>query len=319
KLLAEYIKANPDSPSAKNHEGDFCDIGYVYGIRKIEIMYDGNVNRIPKNRKIAPIMEPFHTSNLSEEMQVKMKEILGNNEQVEGFQAYIGNVKALERDEVKGEWVAFPTDMETIQEVFERIELKSPFDYVCLGVQSDVKGLGGKIDTTIHLDTLNYLAEEIESLEYRDDDTLFIFESCLEAYKVNDSFDILNMIENTDCYRLAQNKHNMQEVANKYMGDMKLPKALSDRIHIDIQGASNEIKTSEAAYFTKNGFLERLRLPTQYYVSREDIPEDSRIFPVLKEINKEDVKRSVLAALEKTKDGKEPTKQNKSVKRDIER
>lgn len=319
KQLAAYKKIHPDSPSAKKHVGDFCDIGYVYQIGKIEIIYDGNVNRIPKKLKIVPMFEPFRQNNLPKEIQARIKDTLSHVEEKDEFQAYIANKNALQLGEIKGEWVAFPTDMETIQVVFERIELSSPFDYVCLGVQSDVKGLNERIDETIHLDVLNYMAEEIESLAYRNDETFEIFESCVEVFDTANSYDILNMLENTDCYRLAQNQHTMQDVANKYMGDLKLPKALSKHIHIDIQGANDEVKPSEAAYFTKNGFLERLRLPTQYYTSHEDVPESSRIFPVLKEINKEDVKKSIVATLENAKSNKEPTKSSKSVKRDVER
>ncbi|PNP92556.1 hypothetical protein BMT55_08280 [Listeria newyorkensis] len=317
--LKEYTKRHPDEVTSKIHLGAFCDIGYIYETGEIEMIYDGNRDAIPKNCRVYAQWEPFQQKNLPKDTQDKIKKLLENSPKVEGFHAYIANSVALQENEIKGEWVSLPTDLEAIQELFERIELNNPFEYTCLSVQSDVKGLGEKIDTTIHLDLLNYMAEEMERLEYSDDDSLAIFESCLEAYKVNGGTDILNLIENTDCFRLAQDKHSMQEVANKYMGEMKLPKSLSSHIHIDIPSAEKEIKRDEAAYYTKNGFLERLRLPTEYYKSLEDIPDRSRIVPVIKEISREEVKKSLLATLENAKDASESTKQNKKTKRDIER
>ncbi|MBC1227569.1 antirestriction protein ArdA [Listeria booriae] len=317
-LLERYMMEYPDSP-AVNKSGSFCEMGYVYDIGTMEEIYDGNVNRIPKNSKVCPLFEPFQEKNLSQKTQDKLKIILADVPHTEGFQAYIANTDALGQDEIKGEWVSFPTDTHTIQEVFERIELTDPFKYACLGVQSSVKGLSEKIVASTHLDILNYIAEEVEGLAYRDGNGIAILESCIEAFKSNHSLDILNFIENIDCFRLARNKQNMQEVANKYMGEMKLPKSLANHIHIDIPSSEKELKRDEDAYFTKNGFLERLSLPVKYYKSQEDVPESSRIFPVLKEINKEDVKKSIVATLENAKSNKEPTKPSKSVKRDVER
>ncbi|MBC6314055.1 hypothetical protein [Listeria grandensis] len=215
--------------------------------------------------------------------------------QVAPIATFITNEKTVNKG--KGEWVSFPTNKQAMQDAWERLDIQQPSDCICLCVTSTIEGLAERISARIDLDVLNTLAEEVHGLDGSPKNKA-IFEACLEVFQANDITDILNMVVNTDCFQLEQNQKQMQNLANQYQDKLGMPKSLNKSIHAEMQGVPNPIpKPTGKVYMSRNGFLEQLRMPRQYFTSPADMPEKYRVLPASDGLGKksvlDDIKKEV--------------------------
>lgn len=223
------------------------------------------------------------------------EEISKNVPQVAPIAAFIANEKTVNKG--KGEWVSFPTNKETMQGVCERLDIQQSSDVICLCVTSTIAGLAEKMSARTHLDVLNTLAEEVQGLDGSPRNRA-ILEACLEVFQANDTTDILNMVANTDCFQLEQNQKRMQKLANQYQDKLGMSTSLNKSIHVEMQGVPNPIpKPTGKVYMSRNGFLEPLRMPIQYFASPADMPEKYRVLPASDGLGKksvlDDIKKEV--------------------------
>lgn len=234
--------------------------------------------------------------------------ILAKVPNVKPLAVFIANQAALKSNDMKGEWLTFPTKRETVQGVLERQEMLDSTECICVAMTSSIHGLAEKIDPKVDLDVLNTIAEGIQLLEKSPRD-IAILEACLEVYPVKNGIDIINMILNTERYQLVQDKAGMQAMANTYQDQLQVPKSISGMIHIDMQGVQQPPRPKGQAFMTKRGFLERLSRPKAYYKTKENIPDKFRVIPT----------KSIQSVLEEKKQEQLPQDSSKSVKKDRER
>ena len=89
------------------------------------------------------------------------------------FDAYITN---LDNNKPGGVWVSFPTTAESLQDVFQRLELTKD-DWAIPNMDCHVNGIRGELMECNSLDELNYLAAKLEDLTEEE------FEQCQQYAK----------------------------------------------------------------------------------------------------------------------------------------
>lgn len=204
------------------------------------------------------------------------------------FDAYITNLGKYNEGYLVGEWVHFPVEPEELQNVFKRIGIgaKDNFgqtyeewfisDYDCY-----VPKLYDILGEYESLDELNYLASKIEELSANEFEC---FQAAMELGEYTDSIqDLINLIENLDCYNLYSNIHNdsdlgyyLVEESGEY--DTETMGRLSS--YIDYEAFGRDIRLDEGGEFTDNGYIVNnySNFIEQYNGDREDIPDEYRAF-----------------------------------------
>lgn len=125
------------------------------------------------------------------------------------FEAFITNLRKYNEGDLVGEWVKFPTSLEEIQKVFERIGIGSTDDFgqpyeewFITDYDMYVDGLYDKLGEYESLDELNYLANVIEDM---DDFDYEKFCAAVEAGDYTSSLqDIINLAQDLDAYEIGR-------------------------------------------------------------------------------------------------------------------
>ena len=211
------------------------------------------------------------------------------------FAAFITNLGKYNEGALVGEWVKFPTTLEELKKVFERIGIgaKDDFgqtyeewfitDYDCY-----VDGLYDLLGEYANLDELNYLASKLDDMSQ---DEYERFQAAMEIGDHTGSIqELINLTENLDCYDIYPDIHDHDDLGRYYIEEldaMQVPEHL--RNYIDYEAYGRDIALEESGQFTDLGYVrdtgdsfheyydgERGSIPEEYRVMtfQDDIPEE---------------------------------------------
>ena len=167
------------------------------------------------------------------------------------FEAFITNLGKYNEGELIGEWVKFPCDSEELEQVFERIGINEYYeeffitDYDCY-----VPGLYDKLGEYESIETLNELAETIESLDSWEYDTLC---AVLEAQSFESLEDIITEAQDLNNYTLID-AHDNYDLGYYFAIEcdcLNIPDSIVN--YFDFEAYGRDI--SFDGTFTEKGFL----------------------------------------------------------------
>ena len=201
------------------------------------------------------------------------------------FAAFITNLGKYNEGSLVGEWVKFPTTVEELKKVFERIGIgaKDDFgqtyeewfitDYDCY-----VDGLYDLLGEYANLDELNYLASKLDDMSQ---DEYERFQAAMEIGDHTGSIqELINLTENLDCYDIYPDIHDHDDLGRYYIEEldaMQVPEHL--RNYIDYEAYGRDIALEEGGEFTDFGYVRDTgdRFDEVYDGDRDSIPEEYRV------------------------------------------
>ena len=201
------------------------------------------------------------------------------------FAAFITNLGKYNEGDLVGEWVKFPTTLEEMQKVFERIgigqkdDFGQPYeewfitDYDCY-----VDGLYDKLGEYENLDELNYLASKLDEMSQGEYEQ---FQAAMEIGDHSGSLqEIINLTENLDCYDIYPDIHDHDDLGRYYIEEldaMQVPEHL--RNYIDYEAYGRDVALEEGGEFTDLGYVRDTGSSFHEYYDGEhgSIPEEYRV------------------------------------------
>lgn len=198
------------------------------------------------------------------------------------FEAFITNLGKYNEGELVGEWVAFPTDRETLQEVFKRIgigsenELGTVYEEIFISdYDCRIGNLYNVLGEYESLNELNYLASKIEELSESEKEH---FEAAMEISDYAGSVkDLINLTENLDRYEVYPRIEDYDDLGRMYIdeyGILEVPDHLKN--YFDYAAYGRDVAMDEGGSFTSYGYI-RDNYDTFrefYHGNRQDIPEE---------------------------------------------
>ncbi len=133
------------------------------------------------------------------------------------FEAYVTNLGKYNEGELVGEWVEFPTTTEHMQDVFKRIGIDGKHyeehfmtDYNLPAFNSELYNILGEYES---INELNFLAQCMEESGI-DPQKL---NALLEIQTPSNIGDVINAIENQDCYNLLSDVYTNEDLGYYYV------------------------------------------------------------------------------------------------------
>lgn len=213
--------------------------------------------------------------------------------------AWIGNLGKYNEGELVGEWVSFPTDSKTMEEVFEKIGINEEYEefFIADYDLADTPSLSSVLGEYPSLEELNYLALTLEKLEQ---DDLEKFEVCIDSgvASVSSVADAINLAENMDCYVLNSDIEDKYDLGYYYVHeiggyDVESMGALSN--YIDYEAFGRDIAYEQIGEFTSLGYIEEVDRITEYYHDQDDILDEDRLFSLVEENQNDYLKNTELS------------------------
>ncbi len=211
------------------------------------------------------------------------------------FAAFITNLGKYNEGTLMGEWVKFPTTVEELKKVFERIGIGAKDDsgqtyeeWCITDYDCYVDGLYDLLGEYANLDELNYLASKLDDMSQ---DEYERFQAAMEIGDHTGSIqELINLTENLDCYDIYPDIHDHDDLGRYYIEEldaMQVPEYLCS--YIDYEAYGRDIALEESGQFTDAGYVrdaggsfheyydgERGSIPEEYRVMtfQDDIPEE---------------------------------------------
>lgn len=181
-----------------------------------------------------------------------------------------------------GEWIAFPTDRESLQEVLKRIgigsenELGTVYEEIFISdYDCRIGNLYNVLGEYESLNELNYLASKIEELSENEKEH---FEAAMEISDYTGSVkDLIKLTENLDHYEVYPGIEDYDDQGRMYIdeyGILEVPDHLKD--YFDYAAYGRDVAMDEGGSFISYGYI-RDNYDTFrefYHGNREDIPEE---------------------------------------------
>ena len=196
------------------------------------------------------------------------------------FDAYI---TALDNNKPGGVWVSFPTTAESLQDVFQRLELTKG-DWAIPNMDCHVNGIRGELMECNSLDELNYLAAKLEDLTEEE------FEQFQAVVEINEHCDdvseLINLCDNLDCYNFTMDVTDEEDLARQRLSDRNtFDQHTVDALYndIDFEDFGEDIASEENGKFSDNCYIVPSGSTFVEYYSGEiqDIPEQYRVTTLL--------------------------------------
>lgn len=242
------------------------------------------------------------------------------------FEGYVTNLGRYNEGELVGEWVEFPTTTEHMQDVFERIGIDGKqyeeyfiTDYDLPAFSNKFYNMLGEYES---INELNFLAQRMDESGI-DPQKL---NALLEMKTPSSIGDIINTIENQDCYILLSDVNSDSDLGYYYLEDVGIYdlSAMGNLAnYIDYEKFGRDIAMDLTGEFTECGFIEQIDEPTEYYRGFEDIPEESKVMNFSrKEPQQEKTEKSEKPSLRqsveaiKNNQKENPNKDTSTIKKD---
>lgn len=178
-----------------------------------------------------------------------------------------------------GEYLKLPATAEEVQALLKRIHVDGVryeeiliTDYI-----TDIPGLRSCIGENESIDELNYLAALLDNMEEWEVEKVA---AAVDFGEYNSITALINLSQNLDCFEFYSDVNNEGDLGRFYIEEMctlEIPEHLES--YIDYEAYGRDMNSDEDGRFTDGGYVVRTgdRF-TEHYSSREDLPEEHRIF-----------------------------------------
>ena len=194
------------------------------------------------------------------------------------FRIFLTNLGKYNEGEPVGEWVALPTTKEKFSQVMKRIGISQPYEEWFIGdYDCEIDNFARYLGEYANLNELNYLAEKIEELDVCG---FSILENVLEyegGRGIRGAADVINVIENLDCYRLFGGAYNEMELGWHLLEVFYLD--ILDELgklhkYIDYEALGRDYSLKTEGGFVNGGYVEVINSTTTVYDGPDDIPDE---------------------------------------------
>ena len=181
------------------------------------------------------------------------------------------------------EWVAFPTDTETVQAALKKIGIDGiRYEEVFIAdYDGDMPQLHKHLGEYESIDELNHLACLLSELnEYE----LEVFEAVMDSGEYTGSVkDLINLAQNLDSYNFYSDIHTEEELGRMYIQELEavpVPEHLID--YIDYEAYGRDVRINEDGHLAPGGYVVGGGSFVEHYHGIEDIPDEHRVFSMPK-------------------------------------
>lgn len=191
------------------------------------------------------------------------------------LEAVVTNAGKYAEGNLASERLAFPTTTQEVQALLKRIGVDGVrYEEVFITEHdSDISGFCHCLNQYDHIDELNYLSHLLQGLS---PDNLDKFRAILE-YGGNDSAgDLINLVQNLDCYEFYSDIESEEDLGRYYTEDLAIPQEL--RNYFDYEAYGRDTSINEGGHFTHDGYVVQDAPLVEHYHGIEDIPREHRVF-----------------------------------------
>lgn len=189
--------------------------------------------------------------------------------------AYVTNLGKYNEGQLVGKWLNFPATHQQIQSILRDIGIDGVVyeEYFITDYESDIEGLIDSLGEYESLTALNYLADMI----LESDCSTEQLEALLDYGEyTSDIGDLMNLLDNTDCFVLYDGIENDYDLGYYYTHEMGMIQELKDSVlanYIDYEAYGRDVRLEEGGGYTGNG----------YYVCMIDNPVHTELHERLEE------------------------------------
>ena len=196
------------------------------------------------------------------------------------IEAYVTNLGKYNEGELRGEYLKLPATREELQALLSKIGVDGVRyeETFITDYESEVDGLTEYLGEYESIDELNYLASLLEEMDQYE---LERFAAAVEygAY-TNGVKDLLNLSQNLDYFEHYPDVHSAEDLGY-YMVDelsmLEIPENV--QMYFNYEAFGQDIAINEGGVFTDKGYITSNHGRfIEYYNSRENIPDEHRIF-----------------------------------------
>lgn len=200
--------------------------------------------------------------------------------------AVVTNLSKYNEGELLGEWVSFPTDRETMQQVFDRIGINEQYpNYFITDYDIGISEMSENLGEYQRLDELNYLANEMAGMDGQE---LQKFEGILQSGvglpETENAKAYINLIHNLDCYELLEGVTNDEEYGRYIVENREAAMSNSEQVqwllqYVDMEAVGRDASINEAGNYCDAGYIyhNRGNYEEIYNGLTDDIPDEYRI------------------------------------------
>lgn len=179
-----------------------------------------------------------------------------------------------------GEFLKLPATTEEVQALFKRIHVDGVrYEEIFItDYETDIPGLHDCLGEYESIDELNYLAALLDDMPKWEAEK---FAAAMEFGEHTGSVrDLINLTQNLDCFELYSDIENEDDLGRYYIEEMctlEIPEHLEN--YIDYEAYGRDMSTDDNGHFVDGGYIvENGDRFIEQYNSREDIPDEYRIF-----------------------------------------
>jgi antirestriction protein/regulator of replication initiation timing len=196
------------------------------------------------------------------------------------IEAFITNLGKYNEGELFGEYLKLPATKEDVQALLSRIGVDgvSYEELIITDYKTDITGLFDCLGEYESIDELNYLTSLLSDMKDRE---LEKFEAVLACGEYTSSVkNLINLAQNLDCYDYHPGIEDEESLGRFFIDELSMidvPEYLEP--YFDYKAYGRDESINAGGVFTDGGYIENNHDTfTEYYSSREDIPDEHRIF-----------------------------------------
>ena len=202
------------------------------------------------------------------------------------LQAFVTNLGKYTEGHLIGEWVSFPTDRETMQQVFDRIGINEQYpEYFITDYDIGIREMSEYLGEYQSLDELNYLAKEMAGM---DEQELSKFEGILQSGvglpEQENAKAYINLIHNLDCYELLEGVTNDEEYGSYILTNSEISMNNNEQVqwllqYVDTEAVGRDACINDQGNYCDAGYICRNgnNYEEIYHGLTDDIPGEYRV------------------------------------------
>lgn len=196
------------------------------------------------------------------------------------LEAFVTNLGRYNEGHLDGEFLKLPATTEDVQALLKRIHVDGVrYEEIFItDYETDVSGLYDCLGECESIDELNYLASLLDDMPEWEAEK---FAAAVEHGEHTGSVrDLINLAQNLDCYEYYPDIHDEDDLGRFYIEEMctlEIPEHLQN--YIDYEAYGRDMSLDDNGQFVDGGYIvENGDSFIEYYNSRDDLPEEHRIF-----------------------------------------
>lgn len=196
------------------------------------------------------------------------------------LEAFVTNLGRYNEGYLDGEFLKLPATTEEVQALFKRIHVDGVrYEEIFItDYETDISGLHDCLGEYESIDELNYLAALLDDMPKWEGEK---FAAAMEFGEHTGSVrDLINLTQNLDCFEFYSGIENEDDLGRYYIEEvctLEIPDHLEN--YIDYEAYGRDMSMDDNGHFVDGGYIvENGDRFIEHYNSREDIPDEYRIF-----------------------------------------